>query len=81
MCLTLVKLVCFRNFFDLRGTSINIISLVNEINKHFDVNMRVADAFIRNSVRLQAEYVSELLALQEQQRLVEQDDNVSVMEW
>ena len=69
------------NFFDLGGTSIKVISLVNKINASFTCNLTVPDAIKRTTIRMQADYINQLLQLEAKQQELMATDDVNVMEW
>lgn len=69
------------NFFDIGGTSLTAIAVVNRINRELGVELSVAEAIRRNTIRSQAEFVRQMQRLAASHDVVAEDDALEVMEW
>ncbi|MDO6428943.1 phosphopantetheine-binding protein, partial [Thalassotalea sp. 1_MG-2023] len=69
------------NFFMLGGHSLLVTRLTYVIRDHFDVDVSIPQLLQSSTLSLQASLIDELLVLQQNTRLVNDDENLEEFSW
>ena len=50
----------YDHFYEVGGNSVKIIKLLNALRETFDLDLKITDLFIYNTIHQQGQYISEL---------------------